>query len=249
VSHAIAAELFKLRTTRTTWAISLGILALVAVISVVAALAGDYDADDESPAVDLLAIGELSQVFGLVLGILVVATEFRHGTITPSLLVVPDRVRLVLAKLAVGLIGGFLLGLIVSLVCAALVLPLLGTRDVATGVDAGDVARIVAGNAVATALFAGIGVGLGALLRNQVAAIVGALGYLFVVEPLLGIIPGFSDVISRWFPSGAADATGGGGAFNPNGLDQVPGGLLLAAYTGLFVVAGLLLVRRKDVSA
>ena len=57
-------------------------------------------APNRPPGPDLLGIAGLSQLFTLVLGILAVSTEFRHGTITPSLLVVPDRTRLVLAKLA-----------------------------------------------------------------------------------------------------------------------------------------------------
>ena len=66
-------------------------------------------------------------------------------------------------------------------------------------------------------------------MRNQVGAIIGALGWIFLVEPLLGIIPGASDTISRWFPSGAAAATAGMSALD-DPLGQLPAGLLLAAY-------------------
>ena len=89
MSRALAAELFKLRTTRTSWGVTLGSLALVLIISTIAALAGDFAPDDSER--DLLEIAGLVQIFALVLGILIVATEFRHGTITPSLLAVPDR--------------------------------------------------------------------------------------------------------------------------------------------------------------
>jgi ABC-2 type transport system permease protein len=193
VSRAVAAELFKLRTTRTSWGVALGSLALVLAISTIAALAGEFSADDETPGPDLLEISGLVQIFALVLGILIVATEFRHGTITPSLLAVPNRVRLILAKLIAAL-------------------------------------------------------GAGALLRNQVGAIIGALGWIFLVEPLLTIIPGFDDVIAKWFPSGAANAAAGT-ASSEDALGQVPAGLLLAAYAAAFVAAGIVMVRRRDVSA
>ena len=49
-----------------------------------------------------------------MLGILAITSEFRHGTITPSLLVVPDRVRLVLAKLGASVLIGLALGLLTS---------------------------------------------------------------------------------------------------------------------------------------
>jgi ABC-2 type transport system permease protein len=248
VSRALSAELFKLRTTRTSWGVTLGSLALVVIISSIAALAGEFSAGDEAPGPDLMEIAGLVQIFALVLGILIVATEFRHGTITPSLLAVPDRVRLVLAKLAAALAAGAVLGLVASALCAGLVFPLLSARDIDTGGSTSDVLELIGGNTAAAALFAAIGIGLGALIRNQVGAIIGALGWIFLVEPLLGIIPGFDDVITKWFPSGAANATAGT-ATSDDALGQVPAGLLLAAYAAAFLAAGIVMMRRRDVSA
>jgi ABC-2 type transport system permease protein len=247
VSSAIAAELFKLRTTRTSWGVMLGALALVLVISLIGALAGDFGTND-TPGSDLLEISGLVQIFALLLGILSVATEFRHGTITPSLLAVPDRPRLLLAKLVTAIVTGALLGLAASGLCAALVLPLLSSRDIATGTDTAEVLKLIAGNTAASALYAAIGVGLGALTRNQVGAIIGALGWIFLIEPLLTLIPGFEDVISRWFPSGAANALAGTPR-SSDALHQLPAGLLLAAYAALFVAAGIALLRNRDISA
>jgi len=247
VNRALAAELFKLRTTRTSWGVTLGALGLVLVISLGAALAGDFSPGDE-PGIDLLEISGLVQIFALVLGILVVATEFRHGTITPSLLAIPNRLRLVNAKLIASTLAGAALGLVATALCAAIVLSLLSSRGIETGARSGDVAELVIGNAAASALFAAIGVGVGALLRNQVGAIIGALGWLFLVEPLLTLIPGFNDVISKWFPSGVASATAGT-AESPDALDQLPAGLVLAGYAAVFVAAGLAVIRRRDVSA
>ena len=248
MSPAIAAELFKLRTTRTSWGVILGSLALVLIISIIAALAGDFSAGDEAPGADLLEISGIVQIFALLLGILSVATEFRHGTITPSLLAVPDRARLVLAKLATAILAGALLGLVAAGACAAIVLPLLSSRDIATGTDSAEVLELIAGNTGASALYAAIGVGLGALVRNQVGAIIGALGWIFLIEPLLTLIPGFEDVITRWFPSGAANALAGT-ASSSDALDQLPAGLLLAAYSAIFVAAGIAVLRNRDISA
>jgi ABC-2 type transport system permease protein len=248
VSRAVAAELFKLRTTRTSWGVTLGSLALVLIISTIAALAGEFSSGDEAPGVDLIEIAGLVQVFALVLGILIVATEFRHGTITPSLLVVPERIRLVVAKLVAALGAGALLGLVGAALCVAIVFPVLSSRDIDAGAGAAEVLELVAGQAAATALFAAIGIGLGALIRNQVGAIIGALGWLFLVEPLLSIIPGFNDALLKWSPSGAASATAGTNSLD-DPLAQIPAGLLLAAYAAAFVAAGILVLRRRDVSA
>jgi ABC-2 type transport system permease protein len=248
VSRAISAELFKLRTTRTSWAVTLGSVGLVVLISLIAALTADFTNIDNPPGEDLMQIGGLVQIFALVLGILSVATEFRHGTITPSLLAVPDRARLVLAKLVAALLAGALLGLVAAGLCAAIVLPLLSSRDIASGLDSGRVIELIAGNMAACALYAAIGIGLGALVRNQVGAIIGALGWIFLIEPLLTLIPGFEDFIARWFPTGAANALAGT-ATNSDALEQLPAGLLLVVYAALFVAAGTYVLRGRDVSA
>jgi hypothetical protein len=72
VTRAISAEFFKLRTTRTSWAVTLGSIALVVIISLIAAPTAEFDngAPDESPGSDLMQIGGLVQIFALVLGIL-----------------------------------------------------------------------------------------------------------------------------------------------------------------------------------
>jgi len=249
VSRALAAELFKLRTTRTSWAVMGGSVLLVVIISLIAALAGDFDSvGGTPPGQDIMSIAGLVQIFALVLGILIVATEFRHGTITPSMLAVPDRVRLMLAKLVAGVTAGALLGLVAGVLCALIIFPIFSARDIDSEVTTGHVIELIVGNAAASALFAAVGVGLGALIRNQVGAIIGALGWLFLVEPLLGIIPGFSDFIQKWFPSGASSETAGtSGLDDP--LSQIPAGVLLAAYAAIFLVAGIAMVRRRDVSA
>ncbi len=248
MSRAISAELFKLRTTRTSWAVALGSVGLVLIISLIAALTADFSDSTDPPGPNLMQIGGLVQIFALVLGILSVATEFRHGTITPSLLAVPDRGRLVVAKLVTALLAGALLGLVAEGLCAAIVLPLLSSRDIATEASTSEVIELIAGNTAACALYAAIGVGLGAVIRNQVGAIIGALGWIFLIEPLLTLIPGFEDFIARWFPTGAANALAGT-ATNSDALEQLPAGLLLLVYTGLFAAAGLFVLRGRDVSA
>jgi ABC-2 type transport system permease protein len=249
MTRVIGSELFKLRTTRTFYGVTLGAVALVVIITVIAAAAGSFHAGDQ-PGKDMLGIAGLAQLFTLVLGILAVSTEFRHGTITPSLLVVPDRARLVLAKLAAHVLAGLLIGVLASVLCAALGLGILGARDIETGVDSSEVVKMVIGGSVAAALFAALGVGVGALVRNQVGAIVGALAYVFVIEPLVGIIPGIDDAVAKYglggLSDGLAQTNTDAGA---DRLGQLPAGLLFAAYAAVFVVAGILLMRRRDVTS
>ena len=110
MTRLVTAEIFKLRTTRTFYGIVGGALGLVLVIVVVASATATWNPGD-TPLRDLLGISGFAQVFALVLGILALTSEFRHGTITPSLLTIPNRTRLILAKLiavaaALGIIVG-----------------------------------------------------------------------------------------------------------------------------------------------
>jgi ABC-2 type transport system permease protein len=249
MSRIVAAELLKLRTTRTFYGIVAGALALIAIISVAAAAAGTFGPGDR-PGRDLLSIGSLAQTFALVLGILAVSTEFRHGTITPSLLAVPSRTRLVVAKLVAHLVAGLLLGLASYALCAGLLAVVLSIRGVDLGLAGGDLLKVVAGGTLASGLYAGLGVGLGALVRNQVGAVVGALGWVFVIEPLIQAIPGITDTVQKYGLNGVGNGLGAS-ELDPSAatLGQLPAGLLLAAYAAIFVVLGAMALGRRDVSA
>src|SRR3954452_6911680 len=115
----VTAEVLKLRTTRTFYVLMLIALALVVLPTIpISAFAKFSDTDNDGPMeAFLFFIGGLVQTFALVLGILAATTEFRHGTITPTLLVVPNRVRLMLSKL----IAAVVVGLILGAVCIGLI--------------------------------------------------------------------------------------------------------------------------------
>jgi ABC-2 type transport system permease protein len=236
VTNVIASELFKLRTTRTFYGLVGGVLALVLVIVVlILALSSE-----SSPLHDVIGIIALVQAIALILGILTVTSEFRHGTITPTLLVVPERTRLMLAKLIAAALAGLVLGLAVSVLITVLV--------AVFGEDTGGAWKLIVGATLATALYSVFGVGLGALVRNQVGAIIGALVYLLVLEGLLTLIPHMDKVVSRYGLNGSRDGLNGamqGGDV----LHQVPAGFVLLGWCALFVAAGLALMRRRDITA
>jgi ABC-2 type transport system permease protein len=229
--------------------VTLGALALVVVIATAASAAGDFEGTPDAGH-QMLSIASLGQAFALVLGILAVTTEFRHGTITPTLLVTPERTALVVAKLAAHLLAGLALGAVAYGLTAAISLGIFSLRDVATGLGSGEVVRILAGGIVGTGIYAALGVGIGALVRNQVGAIVGGLAWLFLIEPLLTMVPGIEEAVEKYAPGSA----GNGLSNTPEDpdmalLDQIPAGLLLAGYALAFLLAGTLLLRRRDVSA
>jgi ABC-2 type transport system permease protein len=245
----IGAELLKLRTTKTAVALIGTVLGLVVLISVVATLTSD-EASEEFNVVDLLGIAGFAQLIALVLGILAVTTEIRHGTITPTLIAQPHRMRVMIAKLVSHLLAGLVLAAIAVGVCTAIVLLGLQARDIETGLSSGEVTRIVVGQVLAGGLWAALGVGLGALIGHQVGAIVGALAWTFLVENLLGVIPTFGDWVQKYGINGASNALGSlESEFTGDVLGQVPGGLLLTAYALAFVIAGTIMLLRRDVTS
>lgn len=247
MSHAIRSELLKLRTTRTFLGIVIATLGLIALIVGVASATAPYDPQDV-PGIDLLSTAGLAQPFALMLGILAVSTEFRHGTITPTLLATPDRVRLMVAKLTAHGAAGVVLGVVgygLAALLATLILPL---RSIPTELALGDGLEMALGGIACVALLAALGVGIGTVVRNQVGAVIGGLAWLFMIEPLLSAIPTVGPWIEDYGLGGAMgalsqDPLGGGAA-----ISQLAGGLLLLGYAALFAAAGVVLLRRRDVS-
>lgn len=244
MKRAYASELLKLRSTRTSLALTIAAVGLTVLIAVLFASLAHFTGR-RHPGDDVLGSAGFAQLFALVLGILAVTSEFRHGTITPSLLVVPDRARLVLAKLGATVTLCLVLGVICVAVGTALGLGILSIRGIDARITTAAVTYSVVGEILAVGLFGALGVGIGALVRNQVGAIVGTLATLFVVLPALGAIPDVGDTISKYSPSGAASALADTRASDV--LAQVPGGLLLVAWCAVFLAGGIALMRRRDI--
>ena len=226
-----------------------GSLGLVLVIVILVTALVKFSPSDH-PLTDIMIFAAFLQPFALVLGILAITSEFRHGTITPSLLVVPDRVRLVLAKLGASVLVGLALGLVTT---RAPVPDRQGhRRRRATSTPAATAGKlIIGGDGRHRRCGRALGLGVGSILRNQVGAIVGSLIYLFVLENLLQIIPG----ARRHHRASTGSAALSNGLFgtDPDStsdvLGQVPAGLLMAAYAAILVVTGILVVQRRDVTA
>jgi ABC-2 type transport system permease protein len=247
VSHVINSELFKLRTTRTFVVLALTALGLVLVGAVLLTSLVDFGGGEDPPyEILMFVLGPILRAFALIIGILAVTNEFRHGTITPTLLVVPSRTRLIAAKLVAVLAMGLALGFAGT---ALMVIPgtlITGVRDVDFGEN---VLSVLFGGTIATALNAAFGLGIGTLVRNQVGAIVVALIYGFMLEDLIGLIPGVEDVLPKYGLGATSQSSALGDLNDTDMLAQLPAILLLALYALVFVGAGLALMRRRDVTA
>jgi ABC-2 type transport system permease protein len=248
MSAQLRTELFKQRSTRTSLGLAAGMVGLVAFAVLVHGLGvGTENADTAAKQLTrVLGPGELLGVlFAALLGAMSITTEIRHGTIRPTFLVTPWRSRVITAKAATSIVIGAGFGLAATAVAATAATVVLRARGIDVLLDAGDYALFIAGGAAAAALWAAIGVGVGAVVRNQVPALIGLCVWLLFVETLLlGDVANLSDV-ARFLPGAAAQGLSG----------QDPGTLLAPAaalallplYTAAAVIVGSRATTRRDV--
>jgi ABC-2 type transport system permease protein len=251
MSRQIRSELLKLRTARSFLVvIGLGI-AFVVVISLVTALKADYSHlshGRSEPGVDQISTASVVIFFTLMLGVLAVTTEYRHGSIASTLLVEPSRPRLLAAKLVAASAAGGIIALLTGAICLGIGAAILPGRGFSLGLDGKLVIELLAGMAVGGVLMAAIGVGIGALLRKQTAAVVGILVYLLLLEPLITQVA--VKALDRFSIGNALSELTATAAVNgvDNPFGQVTGGLLLAGYAALLVLAGALVMQTRDVT-
>jgi ABC-2 type transport system permease protein len=246
----VRAEWAKLFTTRVWIGLLVGACLLVTLFAVFfTAFAGDPESG--IPAVGTEQYEELAfataanvTVIFLILGIIGMTQEYRHRTATPTFLTTPRRGRVVTAKLVGYALAAIPLALVVVAVNVLVVWIHAGARGAAPSMN-GDNLTVLATSGLALVIYAVIGVGLGALLRNQVGAIVGGLVYLFVVEPIIRSIPATAGFY-KWLPGGALEALTA--TFQgPELLERWQGGLLLIGYGVVAAVLGTFLAVRRDV--
>jgi ABC-2 type transport system permease protein len=243
MSALIAAEWLKLRTTRLLFGMIPAALALS-----FAAVAGKVLSTDTATQLEstdgirqTLAVTGTGAILVLVVGILVSAGEYRHGTAADTFLTTPRRHEVVMAKLVVGAGLGLAVGGVTALACVGIASGLYAAEGATFPLDNADVWLTLAGTLVYTTLFAVLGVALGSLTRNQTLAISGALAWLAIVEHLLvGLLPD----IGRWLPAAAGQAI----VRTPldDLLSPLAGTAVLTAYAAVIAVAGIRVAATRD---
>jgi ABC-2 type transport system permease protein len=246
VLPAIKSEFRKLSTVRSPWLLlAAGPLIVVAGITGLVKSGGNV----HDPAVQSKALAHvgLAAVFTLIFGILAVAGEYRHATITDTYLSFPGRSRIVTAKLAVyGLIGAAA-GLVSAVVALAVTAAWWSAKGSTLDLSAADAWRALGGGVAASIAFAAIGVGVGALVRNLVAAIAIALAWTALVEGIAGQLIGSG--LARWLPFYASEALDRANLTTASGLlPQWGGGLVVLGYAAAFAAAAVITTLKRDVT-
>ena len=234
----IRGELIKTVSTRTLLGYAvIGVALAIANVVIVTQFSGDLDTvSDKQEAIAGLPIIVL--LFGLVGA----TGEYRHRTAAPAALAAGrDRALLLLARAGAYAVTGLAVGALMVAVALVLGLPVLAAHP-GPGLGSHDVALVAGGSLIAAALSAIMGVAVGALARNQVAGVVGALILAFVVSPLIATI----DETAVFTPFGAAFALAG----DPQAgiLSWGEDALLLVAWTLPLMIAAILAERRRDLA-
>jgi ABC-type transport system involved in multi-copper enzyme maturation permease subunit len=241
-------ELLKLRTTRATRTLLIWMVALVLLLVLMHVLGPSAEViETRDNQFRIIGWGTgIAALFAALLGAISVTAEFRHGTIRPTFLAAPERTRVILAKAAAAALAGAALGLLAQALTIAVDAAALSARGIDNQLTAGDLAQLVTGGAVAGALWAVIGVGLGALVRNQVSAVTALCVWLLLIETVvIGIFPD----AGRLTPGAAAGALAGAlQTATPDDLPAPAGGLaLLLVYAVIAATAGVIATERRDV--
>jgi ABC-type transport system involved in multi-copper enzyme maturation permease subunit len=192
-----------------------------------------------------------SYIFAIILGILIMSGEFRHGTAVATFLASPKRERVLGAKLLVAAFAGALM----QVISAGLAV-VSGWYTLSFFEDVADASDDVFLNLFLAALLSGavlaiVGVAIGSLIRNQLIAIVSTLVWLFIVEPIILLL--FVDA-GKWLPTGAITGmlaiefeSATIGVDTSDYLTPGVATLVLLAYGAIFSLVALVTSMRRDI--
>jgi ABC-2 type transport system permease protein len=250
MSTLVRSELLKIHTLRTFWWTVAATIAFVPV-SILLAITrpgntGVANLDSTEGFRNVIASTSFGGVLMIIIGIFLIAGEFRFNTITSTFLITPDRRRVIGAKLAAASLIGIGVALANAILTLAIALPWLSARHVDLGSHVGDVVVVLLGATASTAIGGMVGVGIGALLTNQTLAITTTLIWTFVVETIL---ISFASGIGKWLPGAAASTMSG--VAPPGDATYLPiwgAALVFTAYGLAFAALGGRLIVRRDIS-
>jgi ABC-type transport system involved in multi-copper enzyme maturation permease subunit len=270
LAHATRSELTKQFSTSIWWILALVLAAYVGLtatglaftIGAVAsgAIGGTTQGlptGDGAASVLYSLASAVGYVFPLLIGTLLVTGEFRHKTLTPTFLATPRRGRVIWAKLLAGALFGVLYAVIAIVVAVGPSAAVLAAFGLETGLGSADTWAMLARILLAFVLWVIVGIGVGLVVRNQVAAVVIVLAFTQFVEPLLRFAGAFVTAladVADYLPGAASDALVGSSIFTAAttggdaGLPWWGGALVLLGYGLALTLIGYISGWRRDVT-
>jgi ABC-2 type transport system permease protein len=249
MTRQLRSELFKLRTTRATLAVLLwmfGLIVLVVLLHVFGLNANELRKASNQPKVYGWGTS-IGALFAALLGATSITGEIRTGMIRPTLLATPNRAVVIAGKVCAAALAGVVIGFVAEALVSGIASAGLAIRGIHITLTGGDFAQMLIGGAAAAALWAVIGTGVGAIVRNQVGAVVGLCVWLLLIESILiGDVPSAAK-----FSPGASAGALAGMIQNATGRDLLApalGALLLTVYAATAALAGLTATQQRDIN-
>jgi ABC-2 type transport system permease protein len=266
VINTVRSELLKMRTMPGVW-VCFGLVFPLTVLLILAAFA----IAGGQPGHTYLYVHTVNQKrillgagwFGItflapVLGVICMTSEYRHKTITSTLVLTPRRDRVLDAKIIVTAWWCALMAVLSLVVVAAVGLPWNAALGGVTSQVVDQLGAVVPGLIAATILLGLFGLGFGTLVKNQVAGILVTIGGTFILEPLLvALARSIFHYDLNWLPSAAAEALAGtlarggiGGNHDATShlLTWWQGGLAMLAWGLVPLFFGYFTTLRRDVT-
>jgi ABC-2 type transport system permease protein len=258
----VRSELTKILSTRLWWGLLVGVVLYTVVQAAASAAFAGLDPGAGQPATPGLDNPETlrgvyaaaafsgAYIFALVIGVTGMTGEHRYETVTPTFLATPRRVHVVVAKAIAHAVVGIGYGVVAVLsafLAGGLVVLVRGHE---LGLGSPGLWRAVALAVLAVALWTMVGIGIGTLIRNQVAALLVAVAMTFLVEPLVsvGLYAADLDDVGKFLPSTASSAVTSPPTVYGELLPWWAGALVLSGYALLFAAVGVWLSVRRDVT-
>jgi ABC-2 type transport system permease protein len=189
----------------------------------------------------------LAQLAFGVLGVLVVSGEYATGTIRATFAAVPRRLPVLWGKLGVFVAVTLVLGMVACVLAFVGGQAVFASKHLDASLGDPNVTRAVLGAGLYLAAMGAFGLALGALLRNTAAGIATLTGLLFVVPPIVSVLPQrWSDTIGRYLPGNAGMAITHVTP-DPSGLGPWAGFGVLCGYVVVTLGAAAVLLVRRDV--
>jgi ABC-2 type transport system permease protein len=250
----IRAEWTKLWSLRSTWWTLLIAFVVTIGFATLAAWGVSSNVDKMNPqdraTLDVTNLAMAGVAFGqlafAVLGALTVAGEYSTGGIKTTFVAVPNRLRVLLAKVLVFTVVAWVVGTAAAFVSFFVAMTFWSSHHLEASLSDPGVLRAVFGAGLIALASGLLGLALGALIRHTAGSITAAVALLFVVPPLTNLLPGsWGKAISTRFTTNAGQRITEV-VPTPGQLHPWPGYLWLLAECVIPLIIGAWLMRRRD---
>jgi ABC-2 type transport system permease protein len=281
----IRSEWLKVRTTNIWWIFGVAVLAMTAIALLVNCITAhsiltapppdfgnptdpveqqaqaSYEAQRNvaTQAANIFTSGQyFGGLFVMLLGMLLITNEFYHQTATSTFLTTPQRTKVVVAKLITAMLAAVAFWLVCTVIDLVVGVIFFNAEGVDNQIGTWGVQRAILFNAMVFALWAVVGLGFGALIRNQIGAtITAAVLYVLAAQVAQGVfqLAFYFWIKKDWVltaqvlvPSVAAQIFTSPIKTFPQSPPYWVGGLVLLGYGVVAGVIGTLIIRRRDIS-